>query len=52
LRGRIEGVVAKRLHEPYLCGERAWLKCKNRAYWHYELEREGAIHSRQRTPEG
>jgi len=45
----LEGVVAKRLHEPYLSGERGWVKAKNRAYWRYELEREGAIRSRQRT---
>jgi bifunctional non-homologous end joining protein LigD len=44
----LEGVVAKRVHEPYLCGERAWVKVKNRAYWRYELEREGAIRSRTR----
>jgi len=43
----LEGVVAKKLHEPYLCGERCWVKVKNRAYWRYELEREGAIRSRQ-----
>jgi hypothetical protein len=28
----LEGLVAKRLHEPYLPGERAWVKVKNRAY--------------------
>ena len=44
----LEGVVAKRLHERYLPGERAWVKVKNRAYWRYELEREGAIRSRRR----
>jgi ATP dependent DNA ligase domain len=37
----LEGVVAKRPSEPYLCGERAWVKVKNCAYWRYELEREG-----------
>jgi ATP-dependent DNA ligase len=47
----LEGVVAKRLHEPYHSGERRWIKVKNRSYWRYELEREGAIRSRtQRTP--
>jgi bifunctional non-homologous end joining protein LigD len=45
----LEGVVAKRLHERYFPGERAWVKVKNRTYWRYELEREGAIRSRQRT---
>jgi ATP-dependent DNA ligase len=29
--------------------ERAWVKVKNRFYWRYELEREGAIRSRPRT---
>lgn len=44
----LEGVFAKRLDEPYRPGERAWVKVKNRAYWRYELEREGAIQSRRR----
>jgi bifunctional non-homologous end joining protein LigD len=39
----LEGVVAKRLDEPYRPRERAWVKTKNRAYWRYELELEGAI---------
>jgi ATP-dependent DNA ligase len=43
------GVVAKRLRQPYLCRERRWVKVKNRAYWRYELEREGAIKVRQRA---
>jgi bifunctional non-homologous end joining protein LigD len=43
----LEGVVAKRLHEPYLPGQRGWVKVKNRAYWRWELEREGAIKSRE-----
>jgi bifunctional non-homologous end joining protein LigD len=48
----LEGVVAKRLDEPYRPGERAWVKVKNRSYWRYELERESAIRIRQRaTPE-
>lgn len=45
----LEGLVAKRLDEPYRAGERRWVKVKNRAYWRYELEREGAIRSRQRA---
>ena len=45
----LEGVVAKRLHERYLPGERSWVKVKNRDYWRYELEREGAIRSRRRS---
>jgi ATP-dependent DNA ligase len=44
----VKGLVAKRMHEPYLCSERSWVKVKNRSYWRYELEREGAIRSRQR----
>jgi ATP-dependent DNA ligase len=43
----LEGVVAKRLHEPYLPGQRGWVKVKNRAYWRWELEREGAIRRRR-----
>jgi bifunctional non-homologous end joining protein LigD len=39
----MEGVVAKRLHEPYRPGERAWVKTKNREYWRYEMERESAL---------
>jgi bifunctional non-homologous end joining protein LigD len=46
----LEGVVAKRLHEPCFSGERAWVKVKNRSYWRYELEHEGAIRSRSRVP--
>ena len=46
----LEGVVCKRKHEPYLCGERGWVKVKNRSHWRYELEREGAIKSSQRRP--
>ena len=41
------GVVAKRLDESYVSGQRRWVKVKNRAYWRYELEREGAIRSRR-----
>jgi bifunctional non-homologous end joining protein LigD len=43
----LEGVIAKRLDEPYRPGERRWVKVKNRAYWRWELEREGAIRRRQ-----
>ena len=39
----LEGVVAKRLDGRYRPGERDWVKTKNRAYWRWELEREGAI---------
>lgn len=44
----LEGVVAKRRASLYRPGERGWVKIKNREYWRYELEREGAI----RTPNG
>ncbi len=36
----LEGVVAKRLREPYRPGERGWLKTKNRAYWRFGQERD------------
>jgi bifunctional non-homologous end joining protein LigD len=39
----LEGVVAKRVNEPYRPGYRGWVKIKNRDYWRYELEREGAL---------
>jgi bifunctional non-homologous end joining protein LigD len=39
----LEGVVAKRRSSRYAAGERGWIKTKNRDYWRYELEREGAI---------
>ena len=39
----LEGVVAKRLNEPYRPGDRAWVKTKNRAYWRHEIERESAL---------
>ena len=34
----LEGVVAKRLNQRYLSGERAWLKINNRDYRRYELQ--------------
>src|SRR5689334_10954110 len=37
----LEGVVAKKRSSRYASGERGWLKTKNRAYWRWELEREG-----------
>jgi bifunctional non-homologous end joining protein LigD len=43
----LEGVVAKRRSSRYLPGERGWIKTKNRDYWRYEMEREGALHSRR-----
>jgi ATP-dependent DNA ligase len=38
----LEGVVAKRRSSRYPSGERGWIKMKNRPYWRYEMEREGA----------
>jgi bifunctional non-homologous end joining protein LigD len=43
----LEGVVAKRRASRYASGERGWVKTKNRAYWRYEMEREGAIKARR-----
>jgi bifunctional non-homologous end joining protein LigD len=34
----LEGIVAKRLHQPYKPGERAWIKVKHRSYWRFEQE--------------
>jgi ATP-dependent DNA ligase len=45
----LEGVVAKKLSDPYKPGERLWIKTKNRDYWRWPLEREGAIGSRGRV---
>jgi bifunctional non-homologous end joining protein LigD len=46
----LEGVVAKRLSEPYRPGERSWLRRKNSRWSRYRAEREAAIrkHSRRR----
>jgi bifunctional non-homologous end joining protein LigD len=43
----LEGVVAKRRSGRYVPGGRAWIKTKNRDYWRYEMEREGASRSRR-----
>jgi bifunctional non-homologous end joining protein LigD len=43
----LEGVVAKRRSGRYLPGGRAWIKTKNRDYWRYEIEREGAFKIRR-----
>jgi bifunctional non-homologous end joining protein LigD len=45
----LEGVVAKRLRGVYRPGQRGWIKTKNRDYWRYALEREGAIKRHART---
>jgi bifunctional non-homologous end joining protein LigD len=39
----LEGVVAKRRSGRYVPGGRGWVKTKNRDYWRYEMEREGAM---------
>jgi hypothetical protein len=31
----------------YVSGERGWVKVKNREYWRYEMEREGAMKTRR-----
>jgi bifunctional non-homologous end joining protein LigD len=38
----LEGVVAKRRSGRYVPGGRGWVKTKNRDYWRYEMECEGA----------
>jgi hypothetical protein len=43
----LEGVVAKRRSGRYVPGGRGWVKVKNKQYWRYELEREGASRSRR-----
>jgi bifunctional non-homologous end joining protein LigD len=43
----LEGVVAKRRSGRYLPSERGWVKTKNRDYWRYEMEREGAFKVRR-----
>src|SRR5436189_4003637 len=42
----LEGVVAKKRTSRYVSGERGWIKTKNRDYWRYEMEREGALKAR------
>lgn len=43
----LEGIVAKWFDSRYRPGERGWIKIKNRDYWRYEPEREGAISKRR-----
>jgi bifunctional non-homologous end joining protein LigD len=43
----LEGVVAKRRSGRYVSGGRGWIKTKNRDYWRYEMEREGALKTRR-----
>lgn len=46
---KLEGVVAKKLHEPYKPGERSWVKKKNPGWPRYEAEREAIIRERERA---
>jgi bifunctional non-homologous end joining protein LigD len=41
----LEGIVAKRLRDPYRPGVRGWIKVKNRAYWRYPEEVEAVRRS-------
>jgi hypothetical protein len=41
-------VVTKRRAGLYRPGDRGWVKIKNREYWRYEIEREGAITAAKR----
>jgi ATP-dependent DNA ligase len=43
----LEGVVAKRRSGRYVSGGRGWIKTKNRDYWRYEMEREGALKTKR-----
>jgi bifunctional non-homologous end joining protein LigD len=45
---QLEGVVAKRLSEPYRPGERSWVKRKNPGWSRYQAERDAAIRERSR----
>ena len=44
----LEGIVAKRVDEPYRPGERRWLKVKNPNYWRRESEIESMRRSFER----
>jgi hypothetical protein len=43
----LEGLVAKPRRSRYVPGERGWIKTKNRDYWRYAVEREGALKHRR-----
>jgi ATP-dependent DNA ligase len=43
----LEGVVAKRRSGRYVPGRPGWIKTKNRDYWRYEMEREGAFKAKR-----
>lgn len=47
----LEGVVAKRMREHYLSGERAWVTVKNRDYWRYAIPDSAAKRSRATSVE-
>lgn len=44
----LEGIVCKRLSQPYRTGERAWIKVKNRGYWRYAEEMSAVRRSLER----
>lgn len=46
----LEGIVAKRLDQPYKPGERGWTKTKHRSYWRFGQERELARGLSRRSP--
>jgi ATP-dependent DNA ligase len=48
----LEGVVAKKLGEPYRPGERGWVKRKNPSWSRYEAEREAVTRQRSRRALG
>jgi bifunctional non-homologous end joining protein LigD len=52
LRLGLEGIVAKRLDEPYKPGERGWIKVKHRSYWRFGEEFELARSGRRRAVPG
>ena len=43
----LEGIVAKRRSGRYRPRERGWVKTKDRSYWRWEMEHEGAINKRR-----
>jgi ATP-dependent DNA ligase len=47
-RDGLEGIVAKRLRDPYKQGERAWVKIKNPGYWRRASDIEAVRKSNER----
>jgi bifunctional non-homologous end joining protein LigD len=43
----LEGSSPRLARGRYLRGERGWIKTKNRDYWRWEMEREGALKIRR-----